>query len=217
MEGGFVISKDRKSALAGSARVLAAAMATVAIALSPVAAQAAAADPAQARVEAFDNALLAAMKSGSAAGVKARDRDLTPAVESAFDIPTMTRYAVGPSWSTMTEAQHAELSRAFQRYTTANYAKNFDSYSGQKFVIQGVTARGTDKIVQAQLTSPHGSTNNLIYRLHETPDGWKIIDVYYNGISQLTTRRSDFAGPVASGGASGLLSHLEELTAKLLA
>jgi phospholipid transport system substrate-binding protein len=216
MELGVVNSKDRKSVSAGSARGLAAAMAAVAIALSPVAAAAAAADPAQARVEAFDNALLAAMKSGSA-GVKARDRDLTPAVESAFDIPTMTRFAVGPPWASMTEAQHAELSRAFARYTTANYAKNFDSYSGQKFVIQGVTSRGTDKIVQAQLTSPHGSTNNLIYRLHETPDGWKIIDVYYNGISQLTTRRSDFAGPVASGGASGLLSHLEELTAKLLA
>jgi phospholipid transport system substrate-binding protein len=57
----------------------------------------------------------------------------------------------------------------------------------------------------------------LIYRLHETPEGWKIIDVYYNNISQLTTRRADFAAPVASGGASGLLSHLDALTAKLLA
>ena len=215
MERGFVISTGRKSVSAGAARGVAAAMAAAAIALGAVAA-AAPADPAAARVEAFDNALLAAMKSGSA-GVKARDRDLTPAVESAFDIPTMTRFAVGPSWASMTEAQHAELSRAFERYTTANYAHSFDSYSGQKFVIQGVTTRGTDKIVQAQLASPHGSTNALIYRLHETPEGWKIIDVYYNGISQLTTRRADFAAPVASGGASGLLSHLEALTAKLLA
>ena len=216
MERGFVIPTDRKSASAGLARSVAAAVAAAAIALGSVA-TAAPADPAAARVEAFDNALLAAMKSGSAAGVKARDRDLTPAVQGAFDIPTMTRFAVGPPWASMTEAQRADLSRAFERYTTANYAHNFDSYSGQKFVIQGVTTRGTDKIVQAQLTSPHGSTNNLIYRLHETPEGWKIIDVYYNGISQLTTRRSDFAGPLASGGAAGLLSHLDALTAKLLA
>lgn len=191
-------------------------MAAAMLTLAP-AAFAAPADPAAAKVEAFDNALLASMKAGSSAGAKGRNRDLAPAVQSAFDIPTMTRFAVGPSWSTMTEAQHAELAKAFERYTTANYAHNFDSYSGQKFIIQGVTTRGADKIVQAQLTSPHGSTNNLIYRLHETPDGWRIIDVYYNGISQLTTRRSDFAEPLASGGASGLLSHLESLTAKLLA
>jgi phospholipid transport system substrate-binding protein len=174
-------------------------------------------DPAAARVDTFDDALLSSMKAGAAAGVKARDRDLTPAVESAFDLTTMTRFAVGPAWATMTEAQRTDLVHAFARYTTANYAHNFDSYSGQKFVIQGVQTRGTDKIVQAQLVSPHGSTNNLIYRLHETPGGWKIIDVYYNGISQLTTRRADFAGPLASGGPSGLLSHLDALTSKLLA
>jgi phospholipid transport system substrate-binding protein len=217
MERGFVISTGRKSMTSGAAgRRIAGAIAAATLALAPVA-FAAVSDPAAERVDAFDNALLAAMKAGSAAGVKARDRDLTPAVESAFDLSTMTRFAVGPAWANMTEAQHADLVKAFGRYTAANYAHNFDSYSGQKFVIQGVTTRGTDKIVQAQLTSPHGSTNALIYRLHETPDGWKIIDVYYNGISQLTTRRADFAGPVSSGGAGGLLSHLDALTAKLLA
>ncbi|HEY2051720.1 MAG TPA: ABC transporter substrate-binding protein [Caulobacteraceae bacterium] len=217
MEAKVLFSTGRKSASHGSAsRVIAAAMGAVVLALTPVA-FAASADPAQAKVDAFDNALLAAMKSGASAGAKGRDRELAPAVESAFDLATMTRFAVGSSWSTMTEAQHTELIGAFKRYTTANYAHNFDSYSGQKFIIQGVTTRGTDKIVQAQLTSPHGSTNALIYRLHETPDGWKIIDVYYNGISQLTTRRADFQAPLASGGASGLLSHLDALTTKLLA
>ncbi len=36
--------------------------------------------------------------------------------------------------------------------------------------------------------------------MRQSDDGWKVIDVYFNNISQLTTRRSDFAGPVASGG-----------------
>jgi phospholipid transport system substrate-binding protein len=177
-------------------------------------AAAAPADPAAARVEAFDDALLAAMKAGAAAGAKGRDRTLRPAVESAFDLSTMTRYAVGPAWATMTDGQHSDLVRAFERYTSANYAHNFDAYSGQKFVIQAVQTRGPDKIVQVQLVSRDPTA--LMYRLHETPAGWKIIDVYYNGISQLTTRRADFAGPISSGGASGLLTHLNDLTAKLL-
>jgi phospholipid transport system substrate-binding protein len=195
------------------ARAIAGAMAAVVVALAPAVSPAAPADPAAARVDAFDDALIGAMKASG--GVKARDRALTPAVQSAFDLPTMTKYAVGSAWTGMTEAQHADLVRAFERYTTANYAHNFDSYSGQKFVIQGVQTRGADKIVQAQLVSPRSAPVALIYRLHETPSGWKIIDVYYNGISQLTTRRADFASST-SGGAAGLLSHLDDLTEKLL-
>ena len=57
-------------------------------------------DPAGARVDAFDGALIAAMKAG-AAGAKARARGLTPAVESDFDLGAMTRFAVGPSWASM--------------------------------------------------------------------------------------------------------------------
>jgi ABC-type transporter MlaC component len=46
--------------------------------------------------------------------------------------------------------------------------------------------------------------------------GWKIIDVYYGATSQVTTRRSKFAGAMASGGPIGLLTHLDTLTAKLV-
>jgi phospholipid transport system substrate-binding protein len=178
-------------------------------------AHAAPGDPAAARVEGFDEALISAMKAGAAAGPRGRGRTLAPAVESGFDLPTMTRFAVGPAWASMTEAQHTALIGAFTRYTVASYASNFDSYGGQKFQIQAVQTRGPDKIVPVQLTSPHGAPVTLIYRLHETPSGWKIIDIYFNGISQLTTRRADFAQPLNMGGAAGLISHLDALTQKL--
>lgn len=196
-----------------SATLIGAILAITPFAASP-ALSLAADDPAAVRVQAFDGALIAAMKTGSA-GVKARSRGLTPAVESDFDLPTMTRFAVGPGWASMTEAQHAALTSAFTRYTVANYANNFDSYGGQRFAIAGVQTRGADKIVQVQLVSPHGAPVSLIYRLHEAPGGWRIIDIYFNGISQLTTRRADFATPLATGGAAGLVSHLDALTAKL--
>jgi phospholipid transport system substrate-binding protein len=188
------------------------------IALTPLAtapAWAAPADPAAARVEAFDDALISAMKAGAAAGPRGRGRTLAPAVESGFDLPTMTRFAVGPAWASMSEAQHGALVGAFTRFTVASYASNFDSYGGQKFVVQAVQTRGPDKIVPVQLVSPRGAPVTLIYRLHETPSGWKIIDIYFNGISQLTTRRADFAQPLNMGGASGLISHLDALTQKL--
>ena len=54
------------------------------------------------------------------------------------------------------------------------------------------------------------------YKKDKVSDGWKIVDVYYGAISQLATRRSDFAAPLASGGARGLIAHLDALSEKLL-
>jgi phospholipid transport system substrate-binding protein len=196
--------------------VVAAALAAAVLALAwPVIA--APADPAAARVDALHNALLEMMKEGPSLGAKGRARKLTPAVEAAFDIPTMTRFAVGSKWAQMTPAQQSALIAAFTRLTAANYAHNFDKYDGERFTIDpNVQTRGADKIVQSKLIPAHDKPVNLIYRMRQTPEGWKIIDVYYDGVSQLTTRRSDFAQPVETGGAEGLLSHLNALTDKLL-
>jgi phospholipid transport system substrate-binding protein len=191
-----------------------AAMALVVAATGPDA-WAAPADPAAARVDALHSALIEMMKAH--AGVRERARQITPAVAAAFDLPTMTRFAVGPKWAQMTPAQQSALTAAFARLTVANYAHNFDHFGGERFEIDpNVQVRGADKIVQSKLIPAHDKPVALIYRMRQTADGWKIIDVYYDGVSQLTTRRADFSEPVASGGADGLLSHLNALSDKLL-
>jgi phospholipid transport system substrate-binding protein len=129
----------------------------------------------------------------------------------------MTRIAVGPSWTAMPQADHAALVEAFTRLSVASYAHNFAAYSGERFEISpGVEARGGDKIVQSHLIPAHGAAVNLTYRMRQTGSAWKIIDVSYDAISQLTLRRSDFAAPLASGGAKGLVAHLTGLADKLL-
>jgi phospholipid transport system substrate-binding protein len=100
--------------------------------------------------------------------------------------------------------------------TIAQYAKNFDSFSGERFVMTPqVETRGGDKLVRTTLVVPGGSPEALGYRLRQSGGQWKIIDVYYrNSISQLATRRADFARVLASGGAKALVSHLNELAAR---
>jgi len=189
----------------------------LALAVAAPSAGAAPADPAAVRVDAFDHALIETMKGGAALGARGRARKLTPAAQAAFDFATMTRVAVGPKWTGMTGAQHEALTAAFTRLSVANYAKNFDSYGGEHFDLDpNVQTRGVDKIVQCKLVVPHDKPVSLIYRMRQTPEGWKIVDVIFDGVSQLTTRRADFQSPVESGGAAGLLSHLETLTEKLL-
>src|SRR6202012_3628263 len=112
-------------------------------------ARAADADPAAAQVELFDKALLDAMKGGKALGAEGRYRKLAPTVQRLFDLPTMTKYSVGPSWTTMSAADQKALIDAFSKLSIASYAHNFSSYSGERFVVSPqVQTRGPDKVVQ---------------------------------------------------------------------
>jgi phospholipid transport system substrate-binding protein len=183
-----------------------------------VAGPAFAADPAQAPIENFNNSLLTVMKQAKSLGYRGRYEQLKPVIEQTLDLPTMTRIAVGPKWATLSEPERQALINGFTRLTVASYAHNFDDWSGQRFTMDpNVVPRGQDKIVQTHILSHGGDQANLSYRMRQTPSGaWKVIDIYYNGsISELTTRRSDFAATLASGGARGLAEHLNAQADKL--
>jgi phospholipid transport system substrate-binding protein len=188
----------------------------LAMALAVPAAQAQVADPAAGTVQALNSGLLATMRAGPPAGQSGRARVIGPVIDRTFDIPLMTRLAVGPAWTKIAPADQAGLVAAFRALTIAQYAKNFDSHSGESFSIAPqVETRGGDKLVRTTLVVPKGSSEALNYRLRQSSGQWKIIDVYFrNSISQLATRRSEFARPLATGGAQALIAHLNRLATR---
>jgi len=185
-----------------------------ALALAAPTAAVAQSDPAAAPVQALDNGLLSIMKSHG--GTPARAAAIGPVVDRSFGIPLMTRLSVGAGWTSMSPADQQALVAAFRRLTVSSYASNFSGYSGQSFTVSPqVETRGGDKLVRTTLNSPKSGPVAISYRLRQSGGGWKIIDVFYrNSISQLATRRSDFAGVLQSGGAKALVSHLNSLAAK---
>jgi len=171
-------------------------------------------DPARTTVQALDDGLIAIMKAKGT--VRSRSTAIGPIIDRAFDLPLMTRLAVGPSWTTTPPADQQALVAAFRRMTIAQYATNFDSWSGERFAIAPqIDARGGDRLVRTTLTTPGKADIPISYRLRASGGSWKIIDVFYrNSISQIATRRSDFAAVLAKGGAKALVTHLDALAAK---
>ncbi len=184
---------------------------------APIAAAQAQSDPAVATVQGFYDTLLASMKGGKALGAQGRFAKLKPTIDQDFDFATMIKYAVGPGWDTASPSDQQALSDAFERMTVAQYAGNFSSFGGEKFVVDpNVTMRGTDHYVTSKLVTSDQSIA-FIYRLRQFGSSWKIIDVLLDGnISQLSVYRSDFAATVKSGGASALVTKINALADKAL-
>jgi len=196
-----------------AALMLTVAPAATCIVSQPALAQAG--DSASAQVQGFYDALLASMKSGGSA--KSRFEKLKPAVEKAFDLSAMTATAVGPGWASLSEADKKALTDAFSRMTIANYAKNFDSFGGEKFIVEPASIpRGSDHFVKSSLKTSK-ETIAFNYRMHQTGSEWKVTDVYLAGnISQMAQKRSDFAATLASGGPQGLAKRINALSDQML-
>ena len=176
-------------------------------------------DPAVARIRAFCDVLLATMKQATALGVKGRYKRLEPAVRTTYDLPAMTRIAVGPPWKTFTPDQQVALTEQFSRMSIATYASRFDDYDGERFEVEPqAEARNANRIVRSRIVLKQGDPVALNYLCHETPDGWKVIDVYLSGtVSELATRRAEFASVLKSGGPQALIDMLRSRADKMIA
>jgi phospholipid transport system substrate-binding protein len=186
------------------------------VAVAPVRSESA--DPAESRVSGFYEVLLSTMQQGKQLGLRGRYNKLAPVLSKTYDLASMARTAVGPSWSEFTPQQQRDLVKAFTRMTIATYASRFDDFSGEQFdVAQTVDQPNGDKIVKTRIIQSNGKTVALNYLMHKSGAEWKIMDVYLDGaISELATRRSEFGAILKSSGPDALIESLTRQGDKLL-
>src|SRR6478672_6709923 len=172
--------------------------------------------PAAVHIQTYYQQLMPTIQQAGKLSVRERDKRFTPAITAAFDLGTMTRLAVGPAWTSFSPSQQAAVRDAFARFIIADYASQVKDYSGESFVVDPNSVpepRGGGEIVKTRLLQPGGRTVSINYLVR----GGRVIDVYLNGtISELATRRDEFASIVASGGADGLIKRMQDRTQSLL-
>ena len=168
-------------------------------------------------VEGFHAALLDAMRNARALGPRGRERRLRPAMQAAFDLPAMTRIAVGPPWTGLAEGERQALVSAFSDWVVATYASRFDGYAGESFATTGESVlQSGDRLVRTQLLRPDDAPVQLNYLLRGE-GRWRVVDVYLNGtISELASRRAEFTTLLREGGADRLAAELRRRTGALL-
>jgi phospholipid transport system substrate-binding protein len=160
-------------------------------------------------VQVLYDALLNTMKSGKALGQSGRFTQLEPFIRRSFDIAATTRLSVGPTWASLTEAQRQQLSESFGRYISAIYADRFDSYGGQKLEVTGEQPAPSGVIVKSQIIKADGEPVKVDYMMRLSGGNWLISDIYLDGaISEVATRRSEFAAILKTEGIDGLISAL---------
>jgi phospholipid transport system substrate-binding protein len=151
------------------------------------------------------------MKDGVKIGYQGRFDQLAPVIQSSFDMPFISKTALGKYWETFNKEQRSRFVEAFTRLSIATYAANFDSYSGERFKMVGEKeVSGGRILIQSQLIKSDGGQVQLDYLLHRTGSQWRIVNIIAEGVSDLALKRADYSAFLKSQGFEALLKKLNE-------
>lgn len=130
------------------------------------------------------------------------------------DIEWVSRFVLGPGWRGATEDQQRRYVEAYKKYMVAIYTVNFSEYTGSKYNIIEVRDEGNNQFtIRMQIKTPKQQQADTIagYRLIVDDSGqFKIIDIIVEGVSLITTQRSEFGSVLRQNGIEGLITALEK-------
>jgi phospholipid transport system substrate-binding protein len=160
-------------------------------------------------VKGLYDTLLNTMKNGRTLGQSGRFAQLDPVIRRSFDIASMARLSIGSSWAGISESQRQQVTESFGRYISAIYADRFDSYAGQKLEVTGEQPASSGVMVRSQIIKASGEPVKVDYMMRRNGEAWLISDIYLDGaISEVATRRSEFASILRNDGIDGLIAAL---------
>ncbi len=168
-------------------------------------------------VETFHAALIEMMKGSDELSFDERVEYLTPRMDAAFDLDFMSSKSVGRQWKQLSSEQQRAWREKFGQLTVSNYAGRFVGYQGEAFETLGNEPAARDTVmVLTRVTVPGDEDVDLNYRLRETREGWRIIDVYLKGtVSELALRRSEYSSTLKRDGFEKLATAIDKKIAEL--
>ena len=133
-----------------------------------------------------------------------------------FDMPAIVRLVLGRHWRTATPGQKSKFSRVFKTHLVQVYTSQLGVYGGESVEIEKSTQLSKkDTVIYTLVLRDEEIPLRLDWRVRETNRGLKVIDVAAEGVSMLTTKRSEFTSLVAREGVDALIGRLEDMNIKI--
>ena len=143
-----------------------------------------------------------------------------------LDFIAASKIVMGKYWRLAEQKQKIAFIQQFRILLLRFYSSALAEYLSDKdkaladnliqyFPIQ-LNEGETSLTVRAELIPDSGKTIPIHYRMHLTSKGWKIYDVAVEGISMITTYKTNFATQFKTQGIDALIASLEEKNKQLL-
>lgn len=128
-----------------------------------------------------------------------------------FAMKDIGRFVVGTYWRRMNPEQRGEYLKLFSEWVLKTYSIRLGGYTGEQFKVLNTTPAGQhDVLVKTRIDKSAGNGFNASWRVRKVDGGYKIIDIYVEGVSMAITQRSEFESILQRQGVDGLISMLKD-------
>jgi phospholipid transport system substrate-binding protein len=153
----------------------------------------------------------AIVQSGDYAGPQhaARRRAAIRAVaEELFDFKQMGQRTLAQYWSELSHDEEEEFRQRFTDLLERSYVAVIERYAGERIVYTGHTTEGGYATVKSKVVTARGTQIPVEYRLYHTGQRWAVYDVVIEGVSLVSSYRSQFHRVIQSSSIDGFMQRL---------
>ena len=152
--------------------------------------------------------------TGAVMSVRRRAQIRTIADEM-FDFDEVARRALSVHWAARTPAERTEFVGLFTDLLERAYIGKIESYAGEKIVyptekVDGDFAIVRSRIVPKRRADARAQETSLEYRLLKKDGRWKVYDVVIDGVSFVSTYRSQFDRIIKASSYSALADRMRD-------
>ena len=171
-----------------------------------------AADPAS-FLESYGDRAISLLSDGSRSEAERRS-DFRSLLSEGFDLESISAFVLTPYWRQASEAQRQRFIEAFRSVLANRFLPLFQDAKSESFAIESTRPiSGRDDLfsVETVLTGDNGRRVNTSWRIKQTGEGFRILDVAVEGASMAHTFRDEYRSFVrrSDQGIDDLIQQLE--------
>lgn len=142
--------------------------------------------------------------------------ELESLFEKTVDIDAIGKFVLGRNWRIATEEQKKNYLETYRTFLIKHYTSNLSEFSNVNFKVTKVLPEDSGgSVVTMRITRPKAEDIVVDYTIRKkADDGLKVYDITIEGVSMITTQRSEFSSVVEQKGIDYLIAQLAEKSKK---
>jgi phospholipid transport system substrate-binding protein len=125
-----------------------------------------------------------------------------------FDFELMSRLVLARNWEKFSPQQRTDFVDAFKKHLSATYRDTLNTFRDETIEIASSRVEKNQDVTVMTLVKGAADTTKVDYRLRNTGQGWRGIDVIIEGVSLVQNFRSQAQEIVSAEGPDGLIQKL---------
>ena len=148
---------------------------------------------------------------------KEKDKRFATLFNNALDMKFIGQFVLGRYWRTATPEQRDAFIKAYREMNIKTWSKRFDEFKGRNFKFIGTTPSNSANqiFVNSEVPMPEGQPAKVVWRVKQTGDTFKIVDIIIENVSLAITARNEYSAYIkkSPNGVDDLIKDLQQKVA----